>query len=124
MVRPRYEYTYDAQGNHVGIRDNVYQVGTQIYYDPRYLTPRPNSSAPSPPLRPPTTSTAASTSKRQSTTSTSASAGTTWQRGGQGYDPFAASSAWSKKASCSRTASMSSNSASFRSAMSERNAWR
>ena len=26
-VHPRYEYTYGAQGNHVGIRDNVYQVG-------------------------------------------------------------------------------------------------
>jgi len=33
LVRPRYEYTYDARANHVGIRDNVYRVGTDIWYD-------------------------------------------------------------------------------------------
>jgi len=38
MVRPRYEYTYDAQGNQVTIRDNVYQIGSdpataEVFYD-------------------------------------------------------------------------------------------
>ena len=33
MVRPRYEYTYDARGNQVTIRDNVYQIGADVYYD-------------------------------------------------------------------------------------------
>ncbi len=32
FVHPRYEYTHDAQGNLVGIRDNAYQVGSDIYY--------------------------------------------------------------------------------------------
>ncbi len=33
MVHPRYEYRYDAQGNHVSIRDNVYQTVAGIFYD-------------------------------------------------------------------------------------------
>ncbi len=33
IVRPRYEYAYDARGNHVSIRDNVYQIGAGIFYD-------------------------------------------------------------------------------------------
>jgi YD repeat-containing protein len=32
FVHPRYEYTYNAQGHLVGIRDNVYQIGSDIYY--------------------------------------------------------------------------------------------
>lgn len=33
MVRPRYEYEYDAQGNRTVIRDNVVQIGSTVYYD-------------------------------------------------------------------------------------------
>lgn len=33
MVRPRYEYTYDEFGNQETIRDNVYQIGGDIFYD-------------------------------------------------------------------------------------------
>ncbi|NLE37441.1 MAG: RHS repeat protein, partial [Pirellulaceae bacterium] len=33
LVHPRYEYAYDARGNHVSIRDNVYQTAAGIFYD-------------------------------------------------------------------------------------------
>ena len=33
MVRPRYEYTYDAQGNQTTIRDNVCQTAGGVFYD-------------------------------------------------------------------------------------------
>ena len=32
MVRPRYEYAYDQYGNRIQIRDNVFQVGSNIFY--------------------------------------------------------------------------------------------
>jgi RHS repeat-associated protein len=32
-VRPRYEYGYDDYGNRITIRDNAYQIGSEVFYD-------------------------------------------------------------------------------------------